>query len=77
MRTVRHHVGGTLAVVALFGLRREATLFGMMVQTTTIITAAGRDKLNQKSDRSVFFLIHSIIHLIFVPQLIRKSWITA
>lgn len=49
MRTVCHHVGGTLAVVALLGLRREATLFGMMVQTTTVITAAGRDNLNQQS----------------------------
>lgn len=49
MRTVCHHVGGTLAVVALLGLRREATLFGMMVQTTTIVTAAGKDKFDQQS----------------------------
>lgn len=46
MRTVCHHVGGTLAVVALLGLRREATLFGMMVQATTVITAAEKDNLN-------------------------------
>lgn len=50
MRTVCYHVGGALAVVALLGLGREATLFGMMVQTTTVITSDKRENLGQQSE---------------------------
>lgn len=45
--TLSHHVRDALAVVAFLWLGGQATLLGMVVQTSTVITAAG-DKGNMR-----------------------------
>lgn len=39
--TLSHHVRDALAVVAFLWLGGQATLLGMVIQTSTVITAAG------------------------------------
>lgn len=42
MGTLGHHVPDALAVVAFLWLGGQATLLGMVVQTSTVITAGQR-----------------------------------
>lgn len=51
--TLGHHVHDALAVVAFLWLGGQATLLGMVIQTSTVITAAeaGGDKDRRKECR--------------------------
>lgn len=42
--TLSHHVCDALAVVAFLWLGGQATLLGMVIQTSTVVTAAVPDK---------------------------------
>ena len=42
--TLSHHVRDALAVVAFLWLGGQATLLGMVIQTSTVITAGGKKR---------------------------------
>lgn len=52
--TLSHHVRDALAVVAFLWLGGQATLLGMVVQTSTVITAAegGGEGGGKRKDRN-------------------------
>lgn len=49
--TLSHHVRDALAVVAFLWLGGQATLLGMVIQTSTVITAAEETKEGRQSVR--------------------------
>lgn len=54
--TLSHHVRDALAVVAFLWLGGQATLLGMVIQTSTVITAAGnRGEKNRKHEQDLCF----------------------
>lgn len=60
--TLSHHVRDALAVVAFLWLGGQATLLGMVIQTSTVITAAGdRGEKNRKHEQDLCFYLFLFI----------------